>query len=127
MPLWLKMSRKLRQMAQIQTRVTQRGERGLALQSGVTAGHRPAPHLLVCSEAHVQQLCLSPIIPAIRLPPLKMCRGQWRPRRGCQPSSEACSPLCMQSEVAGLTEVRCASLPPAAFQSTAVLQGSFCF
>lgn len=55
-------------MAQIQTRVIQKGERGLALQSGVTAGHRPALHLLVFSKAHVQQLCFSPVIPAIRLP-----------------------------------------------------------
>lgn len=112
MPLWLKMLRKLRQMAQIQTRVIPRGERGLALQSGVTAGHRPAPHLLVFSKAHVRQLCVSPLIPAIKLPPLKMCRtwsrrGKWRPRRGCQPSS--CAPLCMRNEVAGLTEVHCAS------------------
>ena len=57
-------------MARIQTRVTQKGERGLALQSGVTAGHRPALHLLVFSKAHVQQLCFSPVIPAIEsLPP----------------------------------------------------------
>lgn len=62
-------------MAQIQTRVTQKGERGLALQSGVTAGHRPALHLLVFSKAHVQQLCFSPVIPAIKSPPRqkKMC------------------------------------------------------
>lgn len=53
LPLWLEMLRKLRQMAQIQTRVVQRGERGLALQSGVAAGHRPAPHLLVFSKAPV--------------------------------------------------------------------------
>lgn len=101
-PLWLKMLRKLRQMAQIQTRVIQGGERGLALQSGVTEGHRPAPHLLVFSKAHVQQLCSSPLIPAIRLPPHKMCRTwsmgeRWRQGRGC-----------MQNEVAGLTEVHCA-------------------
>lgn len=56
-------------MAQIQTRVIQKGERGLALQSGVTAGHRPALHLLVFSKAHVQQLCFSPVIPAIKSPP----------------------------------------------------------
>ena len=66
MPLWLEMSRKLRQMAQVQTRVLPKGERGLALQSGVTAGHRPAPHLLVFSKAHVQQLCFSPVIPAVK-------------------------------------------------------------
>lgn len=36
-------------------------------------------------------------------------RGKWRPRRGCQPSSEAHAPLCMQNEVAGLTVVRYAS------------------
>lgn len=63
-------------MAQIQTRVIQKGERGLALQSGVTAGHRPALHLLVFSKAHVQQLCFSPVIPAIKPPPTplkKMC------------------------------------------------------
>lgn len=66
MPLWLEMSRKLRQMAQVQTRVPPKGERGLALQSGVTAGHRPAPHLLVFSKAHVQQLCFSPVIPAVK-------------------------------------------------------------
>lgn len=77
-PLWLKMFHKLRQMAQIQTRVTQKGERGLALQSGVTAGHRPALHLLVFSKAHGQQLCFSPVILAIRLPP-----PNCRPRTPC--------------------------------------------
>lgn len=56
-------------MAQIQTRVIQKGERGLALQSGVTAGHRPALHLLVFSKAHVRQLCFSPVIPAVKPPP----------------------------------------------------------
>lgn len=126
-PLWLKMLHKLRQMARIQTRVIERGERGLALQSGVTAGHRPAPHLLVFSKAHVQQLCFSPVIPAIRLPPLKMCRAwsrreKWRPRRGCQPSSQALAPLCMQSEVTGWAQAHCAS---AAFRSPAVLKAGF--
>lgn len=55
--LWLKMLHKLRQMALIQTRVIQKEEGRLALQSEVRLGHRPALHLLVFSKAHVQQLC----------------------------------------------------------------------
>lgn len=102
-------------MAQIQTRVIQKGERGLALQSGVTAGHRPALHLLVFSKAHVRQLCFSPAIPAIKPPPpKKMCGtcSMWETEAwegtvlflhvsGAQ--------LCVQNELAGLTEVHCAS------------------
>lgn len=64
------MLRKLRQMALIQTRVIQKGERGLDLQSGVTEGRRPALHLLVFSKAHVQQLCCS-----LGFFPLKKTRG----------------------------------------------------
>lgn len=112
-PLWLKMLRKLRQMAQIQTRVTQKGERGLALQSGVTAGHGPALHLLVFSKAHVQQLCFSPVILAIKplppFPPKKCvehapCR-KWRPRRVASILFLHASgaQLCVQSELAGLS------------------------
>lgn len=111
------MLRKLRQMAQIQTRVLQKGERGSALQSGVTAGHRPALHLLVFSKAHVHQLCFSPVIPAIKPTPpspSQMC-GTW-----CVWKMEASegpllflhvsgAQLCMQNELAGLTEVHCAS------------------
>lgn len=56
------MLRKLRQMALIQTRVIQKEERRLALQSGVRLGHRPALHLLVFSKAHAQQLCCCQVI-----------------------------------------------------------------
>ena len=113
-PLWLEMSRKLRQMAQVQTRVLPRGETGLALQSGVPAGHRPAPHLLVFSKAQVQQLWFSPVIPAVRPPhpPKKTvehapCKERG-PRRG-RSSSVSGAQLCRQNEWAGLTEVHCIS------------------
>lgn len=120
------MLRKLRQMAQIQTRVVQRGERGLALQSGVAAGHRPAPHLLVFSKAPVCYFVfLQSSLQSDSLPQnvqSAVQEGEGRPRTGCQPSSQARAPLCMQNEVVGWTEARGAS---AAFQSTAVLKAAF--
>lgn len=101
-------------MAQIQTRVVQKGERGLALQSGVTAGHRPALHLLVFSKAHVQQLCLSPVIPVMKPPPRPNVWNMPHVESGGLGRSRPLlsrlgAPRCMQNELAGVAEAHCAS------------------
>lgn len=110
--LWLKMLRKLRQMAPVQTRVLQQEERRLAPQSGVRLGRGPAPHLLAFSKAHVQKLGCCQVTTTTNNEKQKSMACSLRDVEDeavailFRPVSWAW--LCMQNELTGLTEVHCA-------------------